>query len=139
MLCLGWAHRPGGQPCIEVRLALAESWAKRVRLADSITAAAGTRLELTWSAGSAKWTQRPKAVEALWKTLDGSVAPAELQLAETFAASYFKQSTLTVTAHAASRKPFADFARALLTENRLKGEPAGQAQGCPPSRLWTKL
>jgi hypothetical protein len=139
MLALGWAHLPSGPPKIEVRLVLSEAWSKRIRLAQPFQAPPNTRLEWCWSAGSPKWTQRPKAVEALWKTLDGSVAPAELQLAETFAASFLKQGSLTLTHHAVSRKSFADFARAMLTENRIKGETLSQAQGRPPSQLWTPL
>jgi LysM repeat protein len=139
MLAIGWAHLSSGTPKIEMRLVLSESWANRIQLPPPLQAPPNTRIELCWSAGSPKWTQRPKAVEALWKTLEGSVAPAELQLAETFAASFFKQSTLTLTQHAVTRKAFADFSRALLAENRIKGEAAGQAQGRPPSQLWTRL
>lgn len=139
VLSIGWAHLPSGPPKIEIRLVLAETWSKRVLFAEPFQPPAGTRIEICWSAGSPKWTQRPKAVEALWKAVQGSVVPAELQLAETFAASFFKQGTLTMQHHAAGRKPFPDFARALLTENRLKGELSGQSQGRSPSQLWTTV
>ena len=70
--------------------------------------------------------------------MHGSAA-AEAQSADNFAASFFKQSTLTVHHHAPGRKPFAEFARGLLAEMRVKGELAGQSQGRPPSQLWSAV
>jgi hypothetical protein len=138
MLGIGWVHLGSGAPKIEIKLVLSETWSKRVKLAEPFAAPAGTRLEICWSAASPKWTQRPKAVEALWKTMQGSAA-AEAPLADNFAASFFKQSTLTVHHHAAGRKPFAEFARGLLAEMRVKGEAGGQSQGRPPAQLWSSL
>jgi LysM repeat protein len=139
MVAIRWVHAATAAPCIEVRLVLSETWSRRVRLNEPFRAPAGTRLEICWSAGSPRWTQRPRAVDALWRTLAGQSDANELQMSETFAASFFRQGTLSLWHHAAGRKPFAEFARSLLAEARTRGESAGQSQGRAPSQLFSAL